>query len=256
MADGQVRCGRCTQVFDANTTLTDELPAEPPRPRRRASDAEPVPEPARPAPEASETSGAAEPAADDGILFLSADWQVDAPGPSPRRRLAWAAAAAGAALLLGGQLVHHYRASLARHELVGNLLVRAYGVFGVEIVPRFDPEGYRIRDWVATAAQDADGRSSLLIRAEIENRGPDPLPQPYIYLALKDRWDAVVASRVFEPGEYLQTNRASESMRAGATTIAELEVVDPGPDAYGFELDVCVRAGADGVRCANDEVFR
>jgi hypothetical protein len=40
----------------------------------------------------------------------------------------------------------------------------------------------------------------------------------------------------------------------GASVTAELVVVDPGPDAAGFEIDVCVD-GATGLRCDGDDVF-
>ena len=36
----------------------------------------------------------------------------------------------------------------------------------------------------------------------------------------------------------------------------ELAIVDPGPDAYGFELDVCIPRGSGELVCAADEVFR
>jgi hypothetical protein len=44
-------------------------------------------------------------------------------------------------------------------------------------------------------------------------------------------------------------------MSPGETTRAEIEVVDPGPDAYGFELDVCIEVEASLVTCGSDEVF-
>jgi hypothetical protein len=74
---------------------------------------------------------------------------------------------------------------------------------------------------------------------------------------LKDRWEKTVGSRVFRPSEYLDTTAtASALMSAGDTAQAHITVVDPGPDADGFELDVCVQAEADVLTCGNDEVFR
>lgn len=273
MAGGQVRCGRCTQVFDAKATLTDVLPAQA---RARADDAgaAPAQAPAREAagadgdPAAKRGAGTdadaartSEPAAgpardEDGVVFLPAEWLVEESPQARKRSTLWAAGAAAAALLIAAQVVHHFRESLVRDAAVGGLVERAYAALGIEVVPRWDPDSYRIRDWAATARDGANGQSSLLIRAEIENRSADALPQPHIYLGLKDRWDSLVAERVFEPGEYLESARANGTLNPGATTIAELEVVDPGPDAYGFELDVCVRTGSAGVRCANQDVFR
>jgi len=44
-------------------------------------------------------------------------------------------------------------------------------------------------------------------------------------------------------------------MAAGETARAEIEVVDPGPDAYGFELDVCIEVEAERLTCRADKVF-
>jgi hypothetical protein len=44
-------------------------------------------------------------------------------------------------------------------------------------------------------------------------------------------------------------------MAPGQTAQAELEVVDPGPDAYGFELDVCIEVETDVLSCGTDEIF-
>jgi hypothetical protein len=75
-------------------------------------------------------------------------------------------------------------------------------------------------------------------------------------LRLKDRWDKAVRSRMFTPAEYLSRESSRERLMApGQTTRAEMEVVDPGPDAYGFELDVCIEVEASLVTCGTDEVF-
>jgi hypothetical protein len=77
-----------------------------------------------------------------------------------------------------------------------------------------------------------------------------------VQLRLKDRGDKAVSSRVFTPAEYLARESPRERLMApGETTRAEMEVVDPGPDAYGFELDVCIEVEASLVTCGTDEVF-
>jgi hypothetical protein len=62
---------------------------------------------------------------------------------------------------------------------------------------------------------------------------------------------------VFSPEEYLSRDeRRANGIPAGTTIAALLAVVDPGPDAYGFELDICA-PGVDGAQhCANDHLFR
>lgn len=275
VAAGQVRCGRCMQVFDATAALAEELsdlkpdaPAADRAPPASPTDAtadgggharavsarDAAADPSEPAASGTEPAGRADSGED--VLFLSEDWRVDAPGSAPPRRRLWAAASVLAVVLLAGQLVHHFRSRLIEQPVVGEHIAAAYTALGIDVVPRRDPSQYRIRDWVATAQQSEDGRSSLVIRAEIANRGPGPMPQPHIYLALMDRWDAVVASRIFAPEEYLADERTDATMSAGASTVAELEVVDPGPEASGFEIDVCVPRPGGGVQCANDDVFR
>jgi hypothetical protein len=76
-------------------------------------------------------------------------------------------------------------------------------------------------------------------------------------LRLKNRWEDVVGGRTFDPSEYLADAPAPGAlMAAGTTTQAKLAVVDPGPDAYGFDLDVCVKTAATKFRCADDDVFK
>ena len=44
-------------------------------------------------------------------------------------------------------------------------------------------------------------------------------------------------------------------MAPGETARAQIEVLDPGPDAYGFELDICVEILPGQLSCGTDEVF-
>jgi predicted Zn finger-like uncharacterized protein len=168
----------------------------------------------------------------------------------------WTAAVALALVALGAQAVHYFRADVANHPTFGPLIQSAYALLGTEIEPRWDVRQYAILDWVATAEPNERGLGSLKITARIQNRGPLRQPYPAVQLRLKDRWDKAVSSRVFTPTEYLLRESSSEQLMApGETTRAEMEVVDPGPDAYGFELDVCIEVEASLVTCGTDEVF-
>lgn len=188
----------------------------------------------------------------------SASWPVvgAATDGSPRRSGRWGTAAACALLLLGAQVLHHYRTEIAGDPTFGPWLQGAYGVFGVEVRPRWDVHQYEILDWVATAEPNARGLGSLKITAHIQNRGAVRQPYPAVQLKLKDRWEEAVSSRMFTPAEYLPSETPRDRMMSpGETTRAEIEVVDPGPDAYGFELDVCIEVEASLVSCGTDEVF-
>jgi predicted Zn finger-like uncharacterized protein len=168
----------------------------------------------------------------------------------------WATAAAVALLALGAQATNHFRSELASHSTFGRWIARAYAAFGAKITPDWDVQQYEIIDWVATAEPNPRGLGSLKITARIQNRGSSSQPYPAVQLRLKDRWEEAVGSRMFTPAEYLPGDAPrGRLMSPGETARAEIEVVDPGPDTYGFELDVCIEVEASLVTCGTDEVF-
>jgi predicted Zn finger-like uncharacterized protein len=168
----------------------------------------------------------------------------------------WAAWASAAVFVLGAQVVNHYRATLAGEPTLGPWVQRAYALIGVVVIPRWDVRQYEILDWVATAEPSTGSAGSLKISARIQNRGRERQPYPSVQLRLKDRWEEAVGSRIFTPDEYLSHDAPhARLMSPGETANAEIEVVDPGPDAYGFELDVCIEVEANKLTCRNDKVF-
>ena len=188
---------------------------------------------------------------DAGAATQAAPWPLRA---RPRRSSRWWGVAALLALgALGAQTIHHFRADLVRHAIVGPIVKDAYGMLGARVLPRWDVHQYQILDWVASAEPNARGHGSLKITARIQNRAQQSQPYPSVHVQLKDRWEAAVGSRVFAPTEY--GAQAKELMSPGETARAEIEVVDPGPDAYGFELDVCIEVETDVISCGADKVF-
>ncbi|MBS0396507.1 MAG: DUF3426 domain-containing protein, partial [Proteobacteria bacterium] len=63
---------------------------------------------------------------------------------------------------------------------------------------------------------------------------------------LEDRFGGRVGRREFTPAEYLPGRSAPRALLgAGARADADLKLADPGNQAVGFELDVCLtRHGA------------
>jgi predicted Zn finger-like uncharacterized protein len=277
-AGGQVRCGRCACVFDAHTDLREEEPGETGAAAqddsaasggRAAGHVEHVVLETAPGPQApgtrERTDKAPLPAHSDEPLRAQrsdedetrslAAWAHIArhalPPPSARF---WLSAAAIAGGLLVAQMVNHERATLAAQPVIGPMIRGVYAVFGESIIPLWDIDQYELVDWVATAQPASGGSGDLLIKAHIHNRGPRAQPYPQIELRLLDRWEASIGSRVFGPGEYLsQRSAENDLMQAGATAEAQLAVVHP--DAYGFELDVCIETESL-LNCAGDGVFR
>jgi len=180
-------------------------------------------------------------------------WTLE-PDPPRSRATVWTAGVLAAVLGLGVQAANHYRADLAGKATVGPWVQRAYATLGITVLPRWNIRQYEILDWVATAEPNARGQGSLKITARIKNRGPQYQPYPSVQLRLKDRWEAAVGNRVFAPVEYLAA-APRRLMAPGETARAQLEVVDPGPDAYGFELDVCIEVETHRLSCGSDKVF-
>lgn len=153
-------------------------------------------------------------------------------------------------LLLLVQVVHHYRADLARHPQVGAPLQSAYGALGLTLRPDWNLHAYEVRQWGVIADPAQPG--TLKVRASVKNLADFPQPYPLLKLVLEDRWGDQVRAREFDPAEYLDPNTAPDRMLAPAQqTNASIAIVDPGPDAEGFRFDVCLR-GSRGAVCAAD----
>jgi hypothetical protein len=56
--------------------------------------------------------------------------------------------------------------------------------------------------------------------------------------------------RDIQPADYLPGSGAPRMLAPGQRADAEIRIVDPGRDAVGFEMDVCL-AEDGSVRCAN-----
>ena len=166
--------------------------------------------------------------------------------PSPRR---WPVALGAAllALLLGAQAVHHWRDELSRSPAFGPLLLQGYSVMGLEPPAPVDLSAFELRQLGAASEPSQAGR--IKVRASIVNRAPFAQPYPLLRLTLQDRFGSTIGARDLAPVEYLPGGEESASGLLGASQRADAEVVfvDPGRDAVGFELDVCV-AGPAGLR--------
>lgn len=272
-ADGRVRCGRCETVFSAFNSLADSrtdlkaLGAEDitlesaPASQRKLADL------ATTGDDADGVDAAAETIVDtdliserevDDVLATGDDAQPSPPWTLPQRLAStkthqvWSGAVGVAGLVLAAQFAHHYRATLATAPIVGAPLTALYASLGVPIQTITDPSDYEIVNWVATARDDA---ATLQISAGIYNRSAEARPLPLLFLQLTDRFDNPIGTRYFEPAEYLGSATDIVSLQPGATATAHLELIDPGPQAYGFEVDLCVRLQSNSLRCKADIVY-
>ena len=153
-------------------------------------------------------------------------------------------------LLLLVQVVHNYRATLARHPTIGAPLQSIYSALGMTLRPDWNLHAYEVQQWGVVSDPATPG--TLKVRASVKNLADYAQPYPLLKLVLEDRWGEQVRAREFEPSEYLDPTVASDRLLAPAQqTGATIAIVDPGPDAEGFRFDVCLR-GARGPVCATD----
>jgi predicted Zn finger-like uncharacterized protein len=166
------------------------------------------------------------------------------------RRWPLTAGSAALALLLIVQLVHYNRDALATTDVAGGPIKALYARLGHPVEPHWDLGAYDVKQWGA-ATDSAPG--ALRLRASVLNRAARAQPYPLLRVTLEDRFGAKVARREFTPAEYLPGHVAPQVLLApGARADADLSLADPGSQAVGFELDVCLLRGG-ALSCGTEQ---
>ncbi|MGC1523992.1 MAG: DUF3426 domain-containing protein, partial [Steroidobacteraceae bacterium] len=171
---------------------------------------------------------------------------------TPRRVLfAWLGAAVVSALLLLAQIVHQNRDWLVAHSHgpFGPAVRALYGAMGAPLPQPASLSAYELRQWGVTGDPDANG--TLRVRASILNTAAQLQPYPLLRVTLADRFGKRIGARDFEPAEYLG-KPVARLLAPGERVDATLQILDPGKNAEGFEIDVCLRGADQRIACAND----
>lgn len=178
------------------------------------------------------------------------EFELDAPEEPGllARRWPWVAGTAFLAVTLALQVVHAARNDIVRSETFGPALAGAYDFFGLSVLAPTDLAAYELRQW--GAASDPREADRLLLRASIVNRAGYAQPLPLLRLTLQDRFGGTLGQRDIGPADYLPGSGASALLAPGQRADALIRIVDPGSEAVGYELDICLPAPG-GVRCAS-----
>ena len=255
---GQVRCGRCMQVFDGFHTLSSEV--EQPSPHGRAelpdgvASSAATPEPVIAAEPAAVPASAAPaptpnplPASSAAALEAIPDQGAPAPDADlppvyavPRRHTAsWAIASLLLAGVLLMQLVYVYRVELAaQYPAFKPLLVQACAAAGCTVPLPQKPKLISIE---ASDLQvpDAARPGVIQLTATLRSHAAYDLAYPALDLVLTNAQEHTLARRIFAPREYLDK---SKDPRAGIPPNAEVTLqLDLDTDnlgAVGFRLDL------------------
>lgn len=163
------------------------------------------------------------------------------------QRWPWVAGVAALAVLFLLQVIHNERNDIARSPTFGPLVAGAYSLFGASVLAPTDLSAYELRQW--GAASDPAEANRLMLRASIVNRATFAQPLPLLRLSLQDRFGATIGLRDIGPADYLPGAGGVSLLEPGERADALIRIVDPGADAVGFEMDVCLPTSG-GVRCA------
>jgi predicted Zn finger-like uncharacterized protein len=165
--------------------------------------------------------------------------EINAPRRPQLPPAVWVSAAVVLALLLVFQVV----------QTSGDWLSVHAPMQGSDGKPAAALSTYQLRQWGVTGDPGANG--TLRVRASIMNAAAQLQPYPLLRVTLADRFGTRVGAREFEPAEYL--GKAPARMLApGERVDATLNILDPGKDAEGFEIDVCIRGAEKKTVCAGD----
>lgn len=237
LAEGEARCGLCSEVFQAVDSLAHELPA----PRPDAFEAEEAPSPAEPMP-----APPARPAA-EGAARAAVDWMErvlglegeSSEGVRPRRQWPRVLAVMALVLLALLQYGHFNSTRLAREATWRPFISSLCAVTGCPVPARRAPERMAIADRTVRAHPDVQG--ALEVDAVLVNRAPFAQPLPQVRLTLRALNGEVVGARWFVPEQYLAAGQpglagADAVLPPEATARLHLEVREPAQGAAGFEF--------------------
>jgi predicted Zn finger-like uncharacterized protein len=171
------------------------------------------------------------------------------PQESERSFIPWLSAAIALALLLAVQVIHHNREWLAAHTPLGGPLRALYSTIGAPVSPPANLSAYQLRQWGVTGDPAGDG--TLRVRASILNIAAQLEPYPLLRVTLANRFGGSIGTRDFEPFEYLG-KPIVKLLAPGERVDATMDILDPGKNAEGFEIDVCLRGADKKISCAND----
>jgi hypothetical protein len=153
-------------------------------------------------------------------------------------------------LLLGGQIVHYNRDSLAADPKYGQQIRGIYTWLDLPLYPRWSIEDYEIRGSEAVVGET--GADVMDIRTQIAVIGEHKVGLPLLRVILRDRWSNPVAARMFSPIEYAAAEDipVNQLLDPNSNLAARLSIIDPGSGAQGYELELCIPQRYEQLQCS------
>lgn len=160
---------------------------------------------------------------------------VAPPPAGPAVMLKWGILSLLALLVLGGQYAAFHFQDLARQPQWRPYYAQACELLGCVLPTASDPSKLRGANLVVRSHPRF--RDALMVDALLFNEADWPQPFPALELTFTDLRGQVVATRRFQPAEYLRGELADgAAMPTGTPVHIGLEIADPGPAAVNYDL--------------------
>jgi hypothetical protein len=156
-----------------------------------------------------------------------------APAVSGKRRALEAGAVVGLLLLLALQLLLADRARLAADARWRPVVAALCGALRCALPVWREPAAFR----VVERDVRAHGAGVLRVSARIRNEARWAQPWPALQLTLSDTHGREVATRIFQPREYLGAAPSQPELASGQDASLSMEIVEPGTQAVAFTFD-------------------
>lgn len=171
--------------------------------------------------------------------------------PQPIAINRWGVGAVLLALLLGIQVVNANRLALTNSPILGVPLAAIYSIMGHPLKAHPASSSWQVSNINVTSDPDTPG--ALSITGALQNSAGFAQSWPLLRVELTDRYGDPLRARDFTASEYLPANQAVTWLGAGMATHFRVDVVDPGPDAVGFQIQACLDVSG-GRECGNSAV--
>lgn len=184
----------------------------------------------------------------DKLLYKNAalpprDSSVAGAPRSSRTRRAWAVGAVLMAGLLGAQWINAHRGELGHSAWLGPPLGTVYAALGHPL--HLPPTLGKWQVSGVNVTSDPELPGALSITGALANRAGFAQPWPVLRVVLTDRDGNPLRARDFTAHEYLSAGQTNPWLGPGMAMRFRLNVVDPGPDAVGFEVRPCSKLTGD-----------
>jgi hypothetical protein len=173
------------------------------------------------------------------------DWQPQRAPRDWKGMAVWGGLSLAMALLLLVQYAWYSFDDLARDERYRSSFASVCGMVGCELPSQFNPMAVRSSNLVVRSHPTLN--NVLVVDAIIRNSAQYSQPFPHLELYFTDLNQFPVASGRFTARDYLAGELAGKTMMPpGKSVHISMEIVDPGPEAVNYRIQISPRDPLEG----------